>query len=517
MHYMITRGSATRFATNETLDAVCQSLAGVPGDLKVVPLDTDEATTVDHRLALDAVESAILAPEMTQETPEAPAEETEPATERAPSEPTTGARENSTWTHQVVDEAGKARVEALHAGLAAAGIDVDASQQAYATGTRMANEGYATQAGRRAEYDQMRPLAEVRDAFLAEVESEHREDVECSAGELARGLSVSGRHVTVNGKRLGEQAIRGLCSRLESPALSYVLGLRDRIVSRLGEPASREANEADLATIADVILHECSQAPDTKLKLRARNHDRNDIFAVVSPGYAPMDPVDVLPAIVSALPDDLRGSYTYDPATTAWEFCAQIFTAVEVADQVVGEPFTGYASFRSRDNGTSRLRGGGGVEMLRCLNASVYSAGAMTTRIHRGRTSIDLDRVVNAAIKAIKTLSDLWGVARTEIVEVPARVTIEEAIPGFYRHLLTDRRSALAGVLPGRVEANVSALSRAYASERRDQDRVTAADLGQGWTRMIQGQNHLVRGEAEIAIGDWLARHAPVSYLAAEV
>jgi hypothetical protein len=49
---------------------------------------------------------------------------------------------NSTWTHQVTDEAAKARIEAQHESLRASGIAVQASQQLYSTGTRMADVGY---------------------------------------------------------------------------------------------------------------------------------------------------------------------------------------------------------------------------------------------------------------------------------------------------------------------------------------------------------------------------------------
>jgi len=43
-----------------------------------------------------------------------------------------------------------------------------------------------------------------------------------------------------------------------------------------------------------------------------------------------------------------------------------------------------------------------------------------------------------------------------------AMVPIEEAIPGFYRCMLTARRGELVGVLPGRTATHVEALSAAY-------------------------------------------------------
>jgi hypothetical protein len=51
----------------------------------------------------------------------------------------------STWTHQVSDDEARARIEAQHDKLRTAGVNVNASEQLYATGTRMATVGYDTQ------------------------------------------------------------------------------------------------------------------------------------------------------------------------------------------------------------------------------------------------------------------------------------------------------------------------------------------------------------------------------------
>ena len=109
----------------------------------------------------------------------------------------------------VTDEAAKARIEAQHAALITGGVKVDASEQLYATGTRMADVGYATQAQRKQEHDKALPFADVAQALTERIRAEQREDVEMTAGEFASALTVNGK-IAVNGLALREQAIRGL-------------------------------------------------------------------------------------------------------------------------------------------------------------------------------------------------------------------------------------------------------------------------------------------------------------------
>ena len=408
----------------------------------------------------------------------------------------------------VTDDAAKARIEGQHRALIAGGIAVKASEQLYATGTRMAGIGYATQAARKTEHDAQRPAADVANDFLRVIADERREDRDVSAGELAQSIHVNGK-VTAFGLALTEQAIRGLLGRLESPALSYVLGLRDRVAST----EDPELRQRDRVQLAEVLVHECRRAPSTALKLRTRA--TGDIYACVSPGYVPADAPLVMSKIVRDLPADARGSFAYEPVSTAWEFRTAVWTPTPVDEQAVGEAFEGYVSFRSRDNGTSRFTGGGGVSLLRCLNASTYTAkGADVSRVHRGRILIDIRSALRGATKAITTLCQAWGTARAEEVDVPSGMTLEQAIPGFWRHLLRDRSSELVGVLPGRSEVHVKGLTRDFFGERREPARLVASDFAQGWTRYIQGQPAPVRRDAESAIGSWLVRHGNIAYAA---
>ncbi len=295
--------------------------------------------------------------------------------------------------------------------------------------------------------------------------------------------------------------------------LGYVLGLRERIaehgavIASAGDVAGIFASRvaSDKRTIADILAHECEIRPDAVLRLRVRD-GVGDVFACLSPGYEPADAPDIVPDIVRLLPGHARGSFSYDPTTTAWEVRGHVFTPTPVAQQAVGEPFEGFVSFRSRDNGTSRLRGGGGISLLRCLNASVYCVnGVDVARVHRKGIQRDVGVMVRKSASAIDTLCAAWGTARAETIEIPTGTPINEAIPGFWRYCLKASTSELAGILPGRSEAHVAGLTSALHGERRDpRAPLSRADMAQGWTRYIQDQPTAVRRDAEAAIGQWM-------------
>jgi hypothetical protein len=428
----------------------------------------------------------------------------------------------------VADDVATARIEATHELLKAQGVAVDASKQLYATGTRMAKVGYDMQAQRAAEHAAKLPVMAACEALADRVREEQREDVVVSAHEFARSLTVNGK-VKAFGLAITEQAMRGLCSRLESPAIRYLLGMRDRIIDTVGErdalfamiregrsfengdkpdPARVEflnkAMNQDRGQIAEVLMHECLQRPDTEMKLRTRK-GVGDVFAILSPAYTTADAPEVVAQLVDGLPADARGTWSYDPVSTAWELRAHVWTPTPVAEQAVGEAFEGYGSFQGRDNGTARFRGGGGATFIRCLNASTYMAdGAESARVHRANVLVDVEAMLKVALSSIDALCTAWGTSRKADLAVPAKVTINDAIPGFWRYLLTDRRSELAGVLPGRSEKHVELLTKAFDSERRYGDRLARSDLAQGWTRYVQAQPTPVRRQAEQAIGDWL-------------
>ena len=418
--------------------------------------------------------------------------------------------------NQVIDQNAKTRIEVLHNKLNTAGIKVDAGEQLFETGTRLAQVGYDNQASRKIEHDQKATVIETTAKLRKIVQAEGREDRIITAGEFAKSVDVNGFAKALDLK-LTEQAIRGLMTRTGSPALGYILGLRERITTevRKGDKRDQKSIAADKAEIATVLKHECNRFADTKLKVRTRTSGPKDIFAIVSPSYSPADAPEVLDQLEYGLPDDAKASFSYDPTSTSWELRAEVWTPTPVAEQAVGEPFEGYVAFSSRDDGTSRFRGGGGVTLIRCLNASTYvAADSEMGRIHRGKILVDIEKMLTGSLKAINVLCDAWGINQAKQVDAPTGMTLEDAIPGFYRHMLTSRQSDLVGVLAGRTEKRVQGLTQAFNSERRNPSSLVRSDLAQGWTKYIQGEDTATRREAEIAIGNWLVRPTTVGYSA---
>lgn len=423
---------------------------------------------------------------------------------------------NSTWEAQVVDDAARVRIEGMHAALNASGVAVQASQQLYATGTRMADVGYATHAARKVEHDAKMSARDAIESLAALVTAEKRRDQVVTARELGAAIQVNGR-ISAFGLTVTEQAIRGLATRLESPMLGYVLGLRDRIATESAKSEDERntmAMQADKRKIADILAHECARAGDTLVQLRTRE-GVGDVYAAVSPGYTEADFPRVAPELLAGLPDDARASYAYDPDRTQWELRASVWTPTAVAEQAVGEPFEGFVSFKSRDNGTSRYRGEGGISLLRCLNASTYSAnGARVSRVHRRGILNDVGAMIAQSTHAIDALCEAWGTARKAVVVTPTGVTLDEAIPGFWRYCLSTatRAGGLAGILAGRKETHVEGLTAAFHAERRDHAMLNRADFAQGWTRYIQDQPADVRRDAESAIGSWVVNADSVGF-----
>lgn len=418
---------------------------------------------------------------------------------------------NSTWTDTVHDAEAEQRIKAQHDTLNKAGVKVDAGQQFYATGTRLADEGYAHQAAEQREHEKLQPAREAAADLVRRVQAEKRREIEITAGNLSRTIEANGKLRAAGGFALSEQAIRGLIARLRSPALGYVLGVRDRIVEehRAEEP-NKAAITTDKAILVDVLRHECSRNPDAALKLRVREAI-GDCFAIVSPSYEPADAPEVLSQILSKLPKDARASYSYDPTSTTWELRAQVWTPTPVDKQAVGEAFQGYVSFSSRDNGTRSFRGGGGVLLLRCLNASTYVAeGKSTKRRHVGEILIDVQDAIDGGLHAIQALVEAWKLNREDVIDVPSGLSVQDVIPDFYTSLLTDRSSELCGVLRGRTAQHVEGLTAAFHEQRRDPEQLIRSDLVQGWTRYVQSEEPDIRREAEAAAGAWLVNRTPI-------
>jgi hypothetical protein len=149
--------------------------------------------------------------------PGVPSPVLEPAPTSAPTSPTPApVPALSTWQVQIVDDDARKRIDAQHAVLTAAGYAVGTAHgQAFTNGTRMAAEGYAVQQGRAVEHAAKLPARDAIHALVTTIRAERREDIDTSAGELARAVEINGA-LKINGLKLREHAIRGLLTRLRA-------------------------------------------------------------------------------------------------------------------------------------------------------------------------------------------------------------------------------------------------------------------------------------------------------------
>lgn len=413
-------------------------------------------------------------------------------------------KERSDWTRQVADPEAAERITAQRTIMADRGHGISSDVQLYATATRLADVGYATQAARKADHESLSLVRDAAAQLTETIENERRRDIECTADDIASSLVITRDHQVkiLDGYRLGSTGLRGLLSRIDSPAFTYASALGDR------------DSRVDASILATILERELTRQAGTKFKIRVRE-SIGDVYAAVSPSYGVADAPTLLPMILAELPSDAKASWSYDAASTSWQIRVEVFTPTPTTEHAVGEPFRGYSAFSGRDNGTSRLRGGGGIVLIICLNASEYvSQNDETSRVHRGNVLYDIPAMVRAARASIDTLALAWGTARETVVQAPALIPIEEALPGFFRAMLSERKSEYVGVLPGSREIHVKALAEVFPTERRNGAQLVKADFAQALTRYAQKFEHDVQRNAEKATGLWLASERPLVFAA---
>lgn len=446
--------------------------------------------------------------------------------------------------NQIMDHNAAARLSATYDNLEANGIKGIAREttaMGYQPGMRMAEIGYDSQAQRKLDHEGKMPVVQAIEELNSIIASEQRRDVEVTTKELISSVTDTGKLKVLN-FNLKDHALKGLFTRLnandagtkdmpvKASGLSRILELQERIatatildeknrqsrvapaIARYDEVAKMIAS--DRMELAHCLRHELARFPDIRLKLRVReNPALQDIFAILSPGYTVADAPLITPEFLKVgVPSDARGNWTYDSNTTAWSIEIATWTPTDTLSQVIGEPVSGMVSFSGKDNGTGRLNGDGGILIIQCLNASLYSAGDVeVSRVHRGKVLFDAQKMLRAALHSINTLSEAWGNNRKIVIEPPSTMTLEQAMPGFWRALMN--KGDLVSILPGRKENHVKGLTRTYFDERRDNDRLIRSDMAQGWTKYIQDQPNNVRREAEQAIGSWLAKPTKMDWM----
>lgn len=408
----------------------------------------------------------------------------------------------STFAHQLMaDAANVARVHRQLDALSAGGYKFDESKLFYKAGTALAEIGYDAQRAAEIEHGETLPALAAVNALVDTIEAERRRDVDVNGADIARAATVSPAGLAIDGQTVRDHALRGLLTRADSSATSYLTALLSR-----QEPG-------DLALALSAFRQEMTteHANETIYRLRTRA-GLGDIFAAVSPGYTVADAPTLARSVLDELPDDARATWSYDPTSTAWELRAAIYTPTPTDQQAVGEPFRAFLSARSYDGGNGSIDLAALIEILRCLNASRATLdGDRVRRRHRGNVSLDLPIMLAKAARSLHVLSEAWGLARRSTFELSG-LTLADAIPGIFRDVLVQRKGELVGVFPGRRETHVQALAAIYPNERRDAEQITRADVAQTFTRYQQSFPAEIRRNAESAAGAWLISGRPLAF-----
>jgi hypothetical protein len=350
------------------------------------------------------------------------------------------------------------------------------------------------------DHDHILRASEAVKELVSLVKAEARRDIQITAGDLSKHISLTTGKISAFGMKLTMQAIRGLFFRLESPATGYVFGLNDRMIEA-DRKGNQAAKDADRQWMLETIQFELSRQSDKKLLLRLRESAGN-IFAVLSPSYENADITTIYPEILAAIPETANGSFAYDPGSTGWDVRINLNRS-DAIDKVVGEPVSAFASLQSRDNGTKAFAGYGGLLILACQNGMTYAAKTKATRrVHKSGIQYDIPNILAATGESVATLAKAYGAGRYHVV--PSIGNEAECVRGYYAWLLRDRRSELQGIIPGRFNDHAPDMVHAFQEQRRNGSQITRADLMNGLTKFVQRESSVVRRDAEAAIGKWL-------------
>lgn len=419
----------------------------------------------------------------------------------------------STWEKPVVDDAAKARIEAMHESV---GLTNGVTHgQAYTSGTKLAAVGVQNGKAARVQFEK-RPLAtEALADFALMIQGEKREN---SKPYRARDLKVC--EVTADGIR-----VQNGRDYLVSPELCK--DVLSRIGARRGSASYMQAlwGDGKYSECAELFGRELrdSQA-DNRLVFRHRN---GVPFAVVSPSYQAVDGDLVAKALLHELrmqpeADQARASISYDYESTSASLDIAWHTPIPEIEQAVGEPFRARMGVSFRDNGQGGIRPGGGFELVVCLNYTTTEVDAFSASIrHVGRASIRFRTSVKDAAIAILPILRAYANAKCDHLGSSAKTTdgsampvrLEDAIPGFWRSLLAPR-----GELVGLVPANkVKDLTAATLSEStyRNSDGWRRSDMVNGLTKWAQAgtSDPYTRDSIERAAGNILRSTKPMVWM----
>jgi hypothetical protein len=220
--------------------------------------------------------------------------------------------------------------------------------------------------------------------------------------------------------------------RLEDQGLRALVSRNAEVLPRAGELLAR----VDPELRANILNRQLGQVGrDKELKLRLRDgRDGRQVFAVVSPRYAPFDADRIATTLASALHGSgMRGQVLYDARTTTLR-ADGLLHADQPVDLAAGDVFKLGVQFRSNDAAGGSIVGKAIAWRNLCLNLIIIGTGEaeLLRRRHIGAVGEVLSDVRTAATQASEMFVDFaseWGVLRgTDATELFEVASVEDAI-----------------------------------------------------------------------------------------
>lgn len=439
--------------------------------------------------------------------PEAPGSETRVAA--AAEDAARDARREQDRTAGTVSEEARERVQADRAALEAFGVKT--ADAHYAEGARVNAWGVDNARKSREEWEALPSVGLACTAVANEVRAEKRIDVRAVAASVKDASVAAGGRLGMNVE--GKLIVEGMTERF---ALSRTA--MTQLMKRIGpaggggaqylaavDPELRALNVNRLLSAAPkaAMLDGASEPESMFLRLRNRK-GTDECYAIVSERYNALDIDVVADQIGRNLPPSMRADVTYDGQRLRVEATAHSNVAPE--NYAAGETFKVGVTVRTDDTGRGGLRVDGIAVRNLCLNLVILDhASKPLARITHLATADEIREGLVAALdeaqKLVGPFLRQWGMAcgRREIeiarsaygADMP--VSIEEAIPGFYRALFA--RSDTDRLLPVSAPKAIEGVMAAWRKEP-DTTRAALANAITRWGHEREGSDRFALEDA---------------------
>ncbi len=394
------------------------------------------------------------------------------------------------------------------AGAMRSGSDFLAAEQAgfapkptlYTRGTMVVSMGVDNARRSRTEHE-AKPVmrGDALPAFIERVRAEDRKDIEVNLGQCIfqdnGDILIPGRDPSARRLMVTRDAFGSLLARIGCGGSSY---LADECWPELrAENVNRQ------------LVHRDKTGELGSAVLRTRRNvntidGRREVFGVVSSSYTAYDVDKVAEALAIAVPDEARGTVTYDGTKARFE--VMFHSNVQPEGYVAGEFFKAGVVIGTGDTGGSSLWGNAVVYQNLCLNLIVIDEAKSRLFAVRHATTVqrmarELRTGIDAGLAKLDHFLKAWGYACKENVVESARfanpdmpIKIEDALPGIFNAVIERELVPVRG----RREVVVPKLMMMWSKDQSSAAGPTRAAVANAFTRYAHEVNEDPWQEDEI-------------------